>query len=639
MVNIYELFSDLLNEYPINCFQLIDGEINIINDDKNRQKLLQNINIINEINGQMKIKKKFYLMIKNNNYLSINYNYLFAILLNNFIGNVDNNLIIKYIEFISNNYLQYLLFNNIINYNLIKMYDLNLLSEKIILKLLGYNSTVINKKKKYFYYSRKTHISKYIPSNIIIKLTSQFLDKYREKFVIFGVLEFYLDYYNLTGDNILNLIYYFTDKYYRINNNDNIDDIAMDNIIKIMKNNNCSKDIKYLRKLLSNNLQFNEKLCKYYFPETFDVKILDYIKFTSNNLLIYLLENYPNKKIDIFKKYCKNYLYILIDSNPYFINYYVDEYIINNFIEGLKYFDKDELINLENILIKYNNINISDYFLSYMRNNNIDATNLLEYFIFLGYVPGNNCLQKFCKYFNYNFIIILINDWKIIPNEKCLENLFDCVYLHKNSKNNKSIILSIIDLINIFIGYKINITDDILKKCMKFDINFNTNIFEILVLNRSNINENIIDHALTIGFNIPNIKNYDIIFDEQFYYKCFMRNISISDYNFDIDKNILQMRKIFEKDNLKTILKFMNDNKIDPDNYCISNAIINKNSDVLEYMINNYEMPLSCSLMLSKNNNKKIKNFNVILNNLLYNLHNYEDNTIMCQKCTKKVIY
>lgn len=630
MYNIKKLFHKYLEKYPL-MIKIDQNEYDTTIININAQ--LDEIKNKEELKKLLKDKLKWKLYINSRfEYILYNYNYLFAMLYEIDKNLVSDKMINNYLKICENEKFN-VIFKNIISHNIINLYNSDKLEPLIINKLLNYN----NQKQGCMCINEEC--AKKLLSNIF---------NYNDHNILYsGLIDMYIDYNKLNNDNIIRLINYYNNGFaissatynnewnYFYNYN-----INFDYIIKILENNNYPKTTKYFLYLINNtNIQQNIKLFKYFYEEEIDIDIVhrllfeefdDYYDYQCFGVNIYkeIIDNYPNQKIKILNNYfnyCKKFEDDIVD-------YYIEfNDILFNIIKSLEVTD---LYKIEKILYKSAYIdNTFESFKKIIECDNVQVNNLYEYFIYRGYKPNQRSLELACKYKNLNMCEKFIIDHNMIPNGECLEQLFKCKSTHANNYDGTK---NALEILKIILSHKVLVTNEIIYKCIEFDKCYNSSFLLILLENIVEINDKIILYIIKNNLHIDYFKNHNIYFDEKLYYYCHFHDIDLELCLFNIDKHILNLRKMCKYSKLDQILEYVKIYDVEFDNYCFANAILNNDVKVIQYMSNNYIMPLYCLHTFVKNKKNKNKKYSVFEKNIEYLMNECDQQKIMIQKCTRK---
>lgn len=393
-----------------------------------------------------------------------------------------------------------------------------------------------------------------------------------------------------------------------------------------------------------------------------------YVRFTYQDFI----EITKNKTIHMshFKKYCEkdysNPKYITNDDieiivhmvKIFGLNFDILKNVINFVGERLmhEYPDKKEIIyknitkkdvfkaiKLENVLddkniiLKYLglNVHIYNYMLTYILQNYPQSEhaiknynfNIYKFLTSNNFVPNQKTLEIICKFSHDNYSLLLFDDlvekYKFVPNYECLKNLIK-YYVSNDEKysecNNENIF-------NKIMKYKITIDNDIVMIAIK---NKYPKINE-LINNCINIDKNIGIELIKNKIFIEDMERVGMKYDEELYYYCHIHNFFPDEFinKFTIEPNIIKMRHKYANDKLINIIKFIEKHNLYPDVYCVDNSVINKNRDVMTYLINNkFRFSIHCLNLFHKvlyvNNGKDMDKM-IIVSDYIYKNKYFEE--------------
>lgn len=638
MFNTKKLFYDLFEKYPliynIKNFDKVKNKINKKLDTINNPKLLKNY-LQRKLSIDISIYDNLYM-------IALNYNYLFSILYKIDKKFISNIMINKYLSKIKEYYEMKIVFRNIVSHNINNLYNDKLLSNKMIISVFdrhGYSS-----------------ITQKCAINILPNIPKINLNK----FIHTGFIKMYLNHNNLTNKQTLKLISQYVNgpciKYISVTNTNygyiiyKHHKIKYDTIITILNNNNYPKTTHHFKQLLNiHDIVLNFELCEYFYEKYFDMEIMIDDSIVNQNLEKYdinlyekLINKYSEQKIKMLTSFfdvCNYYEYINIyyKHDPEYdfdINYYKKLKII--LLNIIKSFDVNDLYKIDKILYKFYHLDTfddinSDPLNTFINTENEDIHNIYEYFLYLGYIPNKQSLIKVCKHSNWKYYCRFTLFNKLIPDQECFEKLLN----YKNCDTKK-----VTKILQNIIRRKVPVNNIILKNCIDYDKHNETTLSSIIMKYAGNIDNDILLYSIKKNVYIDHLNVIDKIFDEKIYYECHIAGFNAELYKFDIDGNVLELRKMFKTSSFKAILNYMEKYDMEPDNYCFSNSSLNRDNKVFEYMSDKYIMPLSCLqiFMINKYINKhdKYDIHSILTENIEYLLNDKENYLYMAQKCTIK---
>jgi hypothetical protein len=109
-------------------------------------------------------------------------------------------------------------------------------------------------------------------------------------------------------------------------------------------------------------------------------------------------------------------------------------------------------------------------------------------------------------------------------------------------------------------------------------------LVKLFIFNGFKLNLHCISLLLSLNVHLDNLENYDIKYDEDLYFECFVNNCFPEEYmdKFQIDKNVIVMRR-FTKNKIHTsskLMEFIKTNNMVLDYYTVD-AILNFNDNKL----------------------------------------------------------
>jgi len=137
-------------------------------------------------------------------------------------------------------------------------------------------------------------------------------------------------------------------------------------------------------------------------------------------------------------------------------------------------------------------------------------------------------------------------------------------------------------------------------------------IVKLFILNGLKINLHCISLLLSLNVHLVNLENYDIKYNEDLYFECYVNNCFPDEYinKFEIDKNVLIMRR-FTNNKINTVnkvIEFIKSNNIILDNYMME-SILNFNDSKLNDKIFGIGIGINecvpSTLTMYKNTNEK----------------------------------
>jgi len=137
------------------------------------------------------------------------------------------------------------------------------------------------------------------------------------------------------------------------------------------------------------------------------------------------------------------------------------------------------------------------------------------------------------------------------------------------------------------------------------------------------INLNCIGLLLTVREHFKDLENYDIPYDEDLYYMCYINNYFPDEYNdkFNIDKNVLKMRRFMDNklNSDDKIITFIKDNNIKLDNYMLDTIMAHPWLKKLNHIVFVKNKCIPSPITMYKNIN----------NNLWGNVNKFDKNSML----------
>lgn len=275
---------------------------------------------------------------------------------------------------------------------------------------------------------------------------------------------------------------------------------------------------------------------------------------------------------------------------------------INLLLYNMVLYDIDDLYMGISIKSKYPECD------KFIVNNRI---NLYKFAVHIGLSPDLQTLNYCTKHGMYKEITEIINNYNIKPNSETLS------YAIKSK---------CIKLIDYIVSFRVPF-DELVIKSLLYTIRYSSKnvgkeMFEYFVKNGLEINYRFIDILLqlhTYNYIKKYLEYYPFLNDLSFYglkysdelYYVMHKNNSFPKIWTDkliIDKKILTLRDMCKKKKIKLedILEYEKSNKVNIDMYCIENAYISKNNDLINYFINNYEFKYTLRCLSSSKSDNNI---------------------------------
>jgi len=188
--------------------------------------------------------------------------------------------------------------------------------------------------------------------------------------------------------------------------------------------------------------------------------------------------------------------------------------------------------------------------------------------------PDINTLNSVCKISFVNEINLLLNKYKIIPDHDTLN--FCMSRLNYN-------------LIHTILNYKITPDNDIILNLLPYQIRNESEtvrkIIELFIEFGLIIKIDSVEHLLLNRFCLRDLERFDIKYDEQLYFLCYLSNFWPETYinKFTLDKKILNMHNICKDRYLSSgkLIAYMKDNNVKLDRYAID-ILLNDNRYVFD---------------------------------------------------------
>ena len=237
--------------------------------------------------------------------------------------------------------------------------------------------------------------------------------------------------------------------------------------------------------------------------------------------------------------------------------------------------DDDENGYELNTAFHQDNSKINEFVIAELRLLTLDLFNLFKI------EPTYETLKIICrKGYNTSFDKMILK--KFIPTKECLDESM--------IKHNYNLIVKII-------CYKISPDKETLHKLINDSWSdygimkrkkYAGNIIELLIKNGLEITISEIELLLSHDIILEDLNRFDIQYDEELYYLCFKYDYFPIEYEdkFIINKNVLHLRTMCKKSKttIDQIKKFMKDNNIKPDRYCVDNTYIGESSKIRRYL-------------------------------------------------------
>ncbi len=206
----------------------------------------------------------------------------------------------------------------------------------------------------------------------------------------------------------------------------------------------------------------------------------------------------------------------------------------------------------------------------YVKSPNGFTIPFINLFEILNIQPDINTLNKACKFSYKNEMDLLLNKYKLIPDHNTLN------YCLANPNY---------DIIHTILNYKITPDSDIILQFKITEIRnrqANTRkIIELLIEFGLIIKINSIEHLLLGRFYLDNLERFDIKYDEELYFLCYLSNYWPVEYvnKFTIDKVILNMHTLCKNRGVSYVnfVNYMKDNNVTLDRYSID-ILLNENN-------------------------------------------------------------
>ena len=161
--------------------------------------------------------------------------------------------------------------------------------------------------------------------------------------------------------------------------------------------------------------------------------------------------------------------------------------------------------------------------------------------------------------------------FKMLPTNEHLQ-----IMLKENRAND--------ELLNDILCYKILPTKEDFNILMN-NGRCNQHSIELLIKYGLLLDMNDINNAISKKIIIENLERFNISYDETLYYSCYIHNIFPYDDKMEIDKNILELRKLCRNRSttIEVFKKYIETHNIMPDKYCYDHACF-YNLELLNYM-------------------------------------------------------
>jgi hypothetical protein len=350
-------------------------------------------------------------------------------------------------------------------------------------------------------------------------------------------------------------------------------------------NNNLTKNLKLL---LNKLLQFDNVdilfavMCEIKMLNCYSIGIIYYVlnKFGYNDTFFnYIMET-------VIKSYPKVILKLILKG--YKIS--IDD--INNILENKNFIN----INI-NEINKYNSIGISsDYLQTYKLANKISLP-VINLFTLFNINPDIKTLNTVCKSGNLDCVNILLGKYEIIPDKNTLD-------ISVNTAN--------IELIHKILSYKLTPDSETIKKFdfYRYRSNCKTlhDVMNILIKYGLTITLDDVKHLLTHNFIMEDLERFNIQYDENLYFVCYLSNNYPPEYieKCSIDQNILTMHKLCRMGQKTALISFLKEHNLRLDYYCME--ILLDHPAMSSEIIAEYKcMPLEYSIYRHTKNKELIK--------------------------------
>lgn len=194
------------------------------------------------------------------------------------------------------------------------------------------------------------------------------------------------------------------------------------------------------------------------------------------------------------------------------------------------------------------------------------------------------CLKKKLELFD-----ILTEIYKMTPDKKCLDNaLFNCC------REDKILIEKILqykiipDRISFYelCGFTMHTNGQIISSGSMYRNEQVGQILELLITYGLHITEEIYGIIIEHKIYLNNIERFGLVFNENIYFICHScNNWPIHSSKFNIDPKITNMRDIAKRCSVDDFKKYLSENNLKPDRYCVENACLCRNFFLSEWLL------------------------------------------------------
>lgn len=215
----------------------------------------------------------------------------------------------------------------------------------------------------------------------------------------------------------------------------------------------------------------------------------------------------------------------------------------------------------------------------YKLTDNLIKIPIIDLFTLYNLIPDIDTLNIVCTKHEI-FVDILLTTYKIMPEKETLD-----------------ICISTLNyaLINKIINYKLTPDAKTLRNLNKvnyYETNYTVDkIIELLINHGLNITFNEVEYLLSIQFTLENLERFDIKYDENLYFICYLNNIYPDEYlkKFIIDKNILDMHALCKSKKLTydKLIHYLKTNNMKLDRYAFDNILYHYPA-IARHIIQNY---------------------------------------------------
>ncbi len=388
-----------------------------------------------------------------------------------------------------------------------------------------------------------------------------------------------------------------------INNYDTLHNNVVYSACSYIENNtNIEQFNKCVELLQENKMNFNiEHLNIITIVQTYFSKPLVTIL---NALLLNFDDNILNIIISNNNLYNNYILYILIEKygcNDTLINYLFDknnkiysntEILLKLMLKGYKC-----TLPILNKILKfrfketfeigknngYETLNLSLAILEKQYNETKDGFTIpfINLFEIFDIQPDLDTLNIVCRTSYKNEFDLLLNKYKLIPDYNTLKSCF--VTLNY-------------DVIRTILNYKITPSSDILLQLTPTQIKYNSGnvqrIIDLLIEFGLMIKINSIEYLLLNKFCLENLERFDIKYEEELYFLCYLANYWPTEYanKFTIDKVILNMHELCRNRQTTYIdlITYLNKNSVRLDRYSID-ILLHENNYLFKVVYDKYQ--------------------------------------------------